>query len=129
MVQAPDYEMPPGPGYWKASDGNWYPPQAPSGPQAPASVIYVQPVPSNGQAVGALVCGIVGVVVGLIPLLAVPALALGVVAVVLGGVAWRKALRGEPRKGMAITGTLLGGLAIVLSIVGFIIVNNAFKNL
>jgi len=129
MVQVPEYEMPPGPGYWKASDGNWYPPQAPPGSQAPAPVVYVQPGPSNGQAVAALVCGIIGAVVGLIPILAVPALALGVLAVVFGGVAWRKALRGEPRKGMAIAGTLLGGLAIVLSIVGFIIVNNAFKNL
>ncbi len=128
MVQAPDYEMSPGPGYWKASDGNWYPPQAPPGPQAPAPVIYVQPVPRNGQAVAALVCGIIGAVVGTIPILAVPALALGVLAVVFGLVAWRKALRGEPRKGMAIAGTLLGSLAIVLSIVGFIIVNNAFNN-
>ena len=33
-------DQPPGPGYWKASDGNWYPPQPPPGvaPSAPPAV-------------------------------------------------------------------------------------------
>jgi hypothetical protein len=128
MVQSAENEAPPGPGYWKAPDGNWYPPEAQPAVQSAPPVVYVQQAPSNGQAVAALVCGIIGVVVGLIPILAVPALILGILAVTFGWLAWRRALKGQPRKGMAIAGTILGAVAIALSIVGFAIVNNALKS-
>ena len=124
MAIAP--EMPPAPGYWKASDGRWYPPEAaPVPPPAPTPVVVVQTAPSNGMAVAALVCGIIGVVVGTIPILAVPTLILGIFALSFGGVAWRRALHGQPRRGTAIWGTSLGTVAVALSVVGFVIVYNA----
>ena len=59
----------------------------------------------NGFAVAALVLGIVGSVVGLIPILAIPALACGILAVIFGVIAHRRAkVRG--RRGMAIAGWL-----------------------
>ncbi len=33
--QPPSADEPPGPGYWKASDGNWYPPESSPAPTAP----------------------------------------------------------------------------------------------
>lgn len=128
MVKSAEYEAPPGPGYWKASDGHWYPPESQPGHQSAPSVVYVQQAPRNGQAVAALVCGITGVVLGTIPILAVPALILGIVALTFGWLSWRRALHGQPRKGMAVWGTVLGIVAVGLSIVGFVIVNNAFSN-
>ena len=79
------------------------------------------------MAVAALVCGIIGVVVGIIPILAVPALILGNLALSFGGVALRRALNGQPRKSMAIWGTSFGAVAVALSITGFVVVYSAFK--
>jgi hypothetical protein len=117
-------DAPQGEGWWLASDGRWYPPQAdtrPPPPPAPtpfASTPYT-PIPgtppSNGMAVAALVLGIVGVVFGLIPFTAVIALICGVLAFTFGLVG-----RGRPgRTGMATAGTALGAIAVVMAIVGF----------
>src|SRR5436305_5330947 len=82
-IWQPPKDQPPHPGWWKASDGRWYPPRTPPTPAAP-SVIYVEKAASNGLAVAALVLGIIGVVVGLIPLFFFIALPLGVLAFVFG---------------------------------------------
>ena len=42
--QPPSADEPPGPGYWKASDGNWYPPDSSPGPATPP------PAPTTGLA-------------------------------------------------------------------------------
>lgn len=86
--------------------------------------------PRNGLGVAALVCGIVGVVIGLIPLLAVPALALGILAIVFGAVGIRRVGRGEANnRGMAITGLITGLIALALAIYGFTVVNSAVNSL
>ena len=93
-------------------------------------VVYVAGT-GNGLAVTALVCGIVGAVVGLIPILAIPALALGLVAFVLGILGRRKAKK-DPRagrKGAATAGIILGVIAIALGIAGLVIVNDAVNDL
>lgn len=77
--------------------------------------------------VAAFVCALIGVVIGLIPILALPALVLGVLGVVFGLVAWKRAVRQRTAKGLAIAGFILGLLAFGLSIIGFVIVANAFK--
>lgn len=122
-------KLPPGPGYWQASDGNWYSPEARPGYQmmAPPSVIYIQQQSKNGMAVAGFVCALIGVLFGLIPILAMPALILGVLGVVFGSVAWNRAVRSQTTKGMAVAASVLGVLAVVLSIIGFVIVANAFK--
>jgi len=93
-------------------------------------VVYVER-PGNGMAVAALVCGIVGAVLGVIPILFVAAWGLGAVAVALGIVGRRRAKRvaGAGRGGMALAGTLLGVLALVLGGVGVAIVDDAFDDL
>jgi hypothetical protein len=44
----PAGDVPPGPGYWKASDGNWYPPQAGSAASGWASAPTVPPPGAPG---------------------------------------------------------------------------------
>lgn len=46
----PAGDQPPGPGYWKASDGNWYPPEAQPGP-APGTITQ----PTNPAGYGPVV--------------------------------------------------------------------------
>ena len=85
--------------------------------------------PARGMAISALVCGITGTVVGLIPILAVPALALGVVVLVLGLLAVRKQKQARVSRGMARAGWLLGLVAVVLAIIGFAVVTSAVNEL
>jgi hypothetical protein len=97
--------------------------------EMPSQVVYVERK-GNGNAVAGFVLGIVGTVLGLVPILAVPALICGLLGVVLGGVGWRAvkldATRGH--RGLAIAGTILGVVAIVLAFIGFAIVANAFNS-
>lgn len=96
------------------------------------------PVPANGLAIAALVCGIVGAVFGLIPFTFWLAWVLGVVAIVFGAIGRRRADR-EPAAGkrsMATAGLILGIVSIGLGIVGAIVltmlindVGNAFNGL
>jgi hypothetical protein len=84
----------------------------------------------NAMAVAALVLGIVGAIAGLIPLLFFFALSLGVLAVAFGLIG-RSVAQREPRRsgrGQAIAGTILGGLACILGIVGIVIVAGVFSS-
>ena len=76
------WEQPPAPGWWKASDGNWYPPQpppqaappppgnqwppAPGGYGGPPGAVYYSPQlsqpQSNGLSTASLVLGILSIV-------------------------------------------------------------------
>jgi hypothetical protein len=64
--------------------------------------------------------------VGLIPILAFPALGLGLIAVVLGFMSWRAGRAHHRTQGRA--GMILGVIAMVLGIIGYVIVANAFKD-
>jgi hypothetical protein len=93
-------------------------------------VVYVERR-GNGLAIAALVTGLVGLAVGLIPILFFVAWAAGITAFVLGLIARRRATR-EPevgRKKMATWGTALGVLSIAIGIAGYAIVNDAFTDL
>ena len=57
----PPAEDPPAPGWWKASDGNWYPPTSQPGGGAYYAGGPVRP--TEGTATGALVCSILSWVV------------------------------------------------------------------
>ena len=89
----------------------------------PGQVVYVERR-GNGMAVTALVLGILGVLFGLIPLLAPLALIFGLMALIFGGIGLRKAIVDHTGKGMAIAGLVLGAIAFGLSIVGFVILAN-----
>lgn len=82
------------------------------------------PSPGRGVTIAAMVCGIVGLAIGLVPLFGLFALTLGLVAVVLGVIGWRTGRRVGRRQGRA--GIILGVLAVILGIVGMVIVSNAF---
>lgn len=139
----PDPDTPPAPGWWKASDGNWYPPQ-----QAPAQQPQVPPPPggyqqqgyqtygqgygapgyqpygvqpSNGMATAALVLGIASIVLfwsfgfGVL---------LGILAVIFGVLGGNRAkeLPGEPQAGRAKAGLITGIIGIVGGVAFFIVI-------
>jgi EamA domain-containing membrane protein RarD len=76
----------------------------------------------SGMSTAAMVCGIIGVSIGLIPILGIFALPLGILAVIFGIVGIRR----KARKGFAIAGLVTGVLALVFSIMGIVITQNAF---
>jgi hypothetical protein len=89
------------------------------------------PVPTSvdstrtGLSTAALVLGIVGAVVGLIPLLGIIAIPCGILAIIFGIVGIRR----RARKGFAIAGLATGVVALTFGILGLVIVNNAFDDL
>ncbi|MBQ0987242.1 DUF4190 and DUF4352 domain-containing protein [Streptomyces sp. F63] len=85
------------------------PPQA-GAPMAPLP-------PRNGLGIAALVLGLVGLVMGVIPFMFWLGAILGVIALVLGLTGRGKAKRGEAtNKGMATAGAVLGPVAVALSV-------------
>lgn len=83
------------------------PPPYPS--QGPGADVY-RPRGTNGKAVAAMVCGIVGLVVA--------GFILGVIAIVLGAVARGEINRtGQDGSGMATAGIVLGVIDVVLGII------------
>ncbi|MEQ8717768.1 MAG: FxLYD domain-containing protein [Acidimicrobiales bacterium] len=133
-----------GEGWWQASDGQWYPPESHPDylpppptestlPPPPASAAVPSPPPAadgstggNGLAVAALVLGIIGAVVGLIPLFFFLAFILGGLALIFGLIGRKK---GKPRRKMATWGAVLGLVAIILGIIGVAIVDDVFDDL
>jgi hypothetical protein len=108
---------PPAPGWWQASDGQWYPPhQHPSyaAAYAPgyAPGYPVQQVGTNGLAIASMVLGILWLWwIG------------SVLAVVFGHIALGQIKRtGQGGRGMAIAGLVLGYLGIALLVVTIAVV-------
>ncbi len=118
-----------GPGWWQASDGKWYPPQqatppAPSGPwtAAPPAAAYnpygtpaYQAAPStNGLAIAALVCGLLGFATCVS----------SIAAIILGHMA-RRQIRDsngmQQGDGMALAGLILGYVVLGLFL-GYIVI-------
>lgn len=64
---------------------------------------------SNGMAIAALVCGIVGVFIFEV--------ILGVLAIIFGGIGVSRANRGAGRRGIAWAGVILGVIDVVLFLV------------
>ena len=87
-------------------------------------VVYVR-AEGNGLAVASLVLGIIGVVVGLVPILFFFAWVLGILALIFGGVGRKR----EFRRKMATWGAVLGLAAVLLGIWGQSIVNDAAEDL
>ena len=116
----------PGPGWWQASDGNWYPPQQQSGvPQQPAygQPAYGQPAygyqvaatqKTNGLAIASLVCGCLFFIY-FIP---------SILALVFGYIAKGQIDRSngaEGGRGMAIAGIILGWIGVAFMVLFLII--------
>jgi Domain of unknown function (DUF4190) len=111
---------PPVPGWWQASDGNWYPPEAapggapPAGPYGPPPAApygyspYQQTQGTNGFAIASLVLGIIWIYwIG------------SILAVIFGFVAMNQIKqRNQGGRGMAIAGLVLGFIGIGFLILG-----------
>ncbi|MFI8965114.1 DUF4190 domain-containing protein [Streptomyces sp. NPDC053493] len=99
------------------------PPGMPGMPQAPL------PQPRNGLGVTALVLGIVGLVFAIIPIFFWLGAILGVLALIFGIIGASRASKGlATNKGMAITGTVLGGLSVVVAVIWVIVLATAVKD-
>lgn len=111
----------PAPGWWQASDGNWYPPEqqpgvAPGGYGAPAGYGYgyatVAPQTTNGMAIASLV----------LSLLSFACAITWILGIVFGHIALGQINRtGEGGRGLAIAGLVIGYLWLI-GIVAFIAV-------
>jgi hypothetical protein len=84
----------------------------------------------NGFGITALVAGLVGICISLIPLFGLGAIIAGIIAVIFGLLGFDRARRGiATNTKMAITGTIAGLVAGALGICGLVIVDNAFSDL
>lgn len=90
-------------------------PQGPTGAPAPQAA-------RNGLGVAALILGIIGALSGIPMILFWLAGPLGILALIFGLVGLSRAKKGQAtNKGVAVTGTILGALALVLAVVGVIV--------
>ncbi|GGF42749.1 hypothetical protein GCM10011519_15800 [Marmoricola endophyticus] len=113
-------QQPPSYGDQPVEPGQSYPPPAPGQGYPPA-----QPKGGSGLAIGALVLGILAL---LLSLTVVGGILLGLVALILGIVASGRAKRGVATgRGIAITGIVLGVIGALISI-GVIVVGVLFVN-
>lgn len=97
---------------------------------APAAGAPIGAQPRNGLGVAALVCGIVGLVLAVIPFLFVVGLPLGILAIVFGGIGMRRAKRGEAtNRGHAIAGLITGLIATVIAIIAIATISSAVDSL
>lgn len=105
------------------------PPSAPQFSPAPSAHHPSTTQPKNGFGIAALVLGIVGIVLGLIPAVGIFfAIVLGLVGIVLGVLGFLRANKGvATNKVMAIIGTVLSVIAIFVGIIS-LIVSIAFVN-
>ena len=112
----PPYQPP-----YPSEPGPWKPPPPAVIPPAHWSDPPRHPT-GNGFATAALVCGCVGVGLGLLVFLFFLAFPLGVVAVVFGFSGRCRALRGAPHRGQATAGLVLGVIAIVLAVASLVLI-------
>jgi hypothetical protein len=90
---------------------------------------YQQP-PRNGFGITALVVGLIGICIGLIPLFGLGAIIAGIVALVFGLLGFGRVRRGlATNKKMSLSGTIAGLIAGALGIWGLVIVDNAVSDL
>ena len=77
----------------------------------------------NGLGIAALACGLAGILLGQVPLLFLGSGALGVLAIVFGIIGIRRAGRGQAsNRAMAVTGLVIGVVALGLAIWGVVII-------
>ncbi len=94
-------------------------------------VVYVEQVHNkNGLGISSFVCGITATVVGLIPILSVPALAVALVGLGLGlGNIGRLRRKTATNKVMTAIGIGFSVLGVILAIIGIVIVGRAVNQL
>lgn len=91
-------------------NGNYQPPQAPQTP------------PTQGKAIAALVCGILGIIGGWFPIVQYFTFILAIVGIVLGVKARKESAAYGAPTGMATAGLVLGIIGTVLGAIGIVCV-------
>jgi hypothetical protein len=81
----------------------------------------------NGIAIAAMVCGIVSVVLGWIPVVFAIAVVLAVLAIIFGIVGVRRARESGRRRGFAIAGLVTGAFGIPVAVVGLLFTIAVFE--
>lgn len=93
-------------------------------------VIYVEkPGKKNGLGISSFILGLVATVIGLIPIMGIPALASALVGLGLGLGNIGRTKRHEASKTWTILGIIFSVLGVILAIVGIVIVSKAFNQL
>ena len=122
--QAPQYGATPpygtDPSYGAVPPGSVPPGAVPPYGAMPGGAPYVPPPATsttNGMAIGALICGILSLPVSFIPFVNIMAIILGLVAIVLGFLARRKATG----KGLAMGGIIAGAVGVLISIIVIVV--------
>ncbi|MEU1279671.1 DUF4352 domain-containing protein [Streptomyces sp. NPDC005805] len=99
------------------------------GPGAGPAPFTPQQPPRNGLGTAALVLGIIGLILGIVPFLFWLGGILGLLALILGLVGLGRTKRGQAtNKGVTIAGTVLGGLALIVSAVMGVVTVTAVKD-
>ncbi|MET9516711.1 DUF4190 domain-containing protein [Streptomyces sp. NPDC002994] len=97
-------------------------PQQPQFPQGPTPAAQAR----NGLGTAALILGIIGALSGLIPFFFWLAGILGIIALIMGLAGRGRAKRGgATNKGVALAGTILGLISLIMSVVGAVILFKA----
>jgi hypothetical protein len=98
-------------------------------PTAPTIYLAAGPM-RNGLGIAALCCGLVGLLIGLVPLMFLASGALGILAIVFAVIAMRRAQRGEAsNRSMAIVALGTGIGASILAVTGIVIVFSGLNTL
>jgi hypothetical protein len=98
-------------------------------PTAPTFHLGAAPM-RNGLGIAALCCGLVGMLIGLVPVLFLASGTLGILAVVFAIIGMRRAQQGEAsNRSMAIVGLGAGVGASILAITGIVIVFSGLNTL
>lgn len=104
------------------------PAQAPAPPVdevPPSQVVYIQQHPEkkgSGLGISGFILGVVGTMMGMVPLLAVPALTLGAIGLGLGAGQAYRAKKYKAGRVWALVAVLTSVLSVVLAFIGFNIV-------
>lgn len=78
------------------------------------------PAPSNGMAIAALVCGVLGIVGSFIPIVMYFTAVLAVLGIIFGVMGMKKAKQTGSGNGLAIAGLVLGIVGTIFALVGII---------
>ena len=98
-------------------------------PTAPTIHLGAAPI-RNGLGIAALCCGLVGLLIGLVPILFLASGTLGILAIVFAVIGMRRAQHGEAsNRSMAIVGLGAGVGASILAITGIVIVFSGLNTL
>ena len=108
----------PAPGWWQASDGNWYPPEQQPGygaPTMPYGYGYAMPQSqqTNNLAIASLVCSLLSLACGITWIL----------GIIFGHISLNQIKRtGEGGRGMAVAGLVIGYLCLAAFVAFFVLI-------